>query len=61
MLVKILCLESLIDNYSRNFDRTSEATCRTAVDFILNECLTVMVSWLDIFLTKDMFDSEYVL
>jgi len=34
--------ESLIDNYSRNFDRTSEATCRTAVDFILNECLTVM-------------------
>jgi len=39
---------SLLDNYSRNFDRSSEAGCRTAIDFILNEYLTVMVSRLDI-------------
>lgn len=35
-------IESLLDNYSVNFDRSSEAVCRTAIDFILNECLTVM-------------------
>lgn len=39
-----------MDNYSKNFDRSSEAGCRTAIDFILNECLTVMVSCLDILL-----------
>jgi hypothetical protein len=37
-------LESLLDYYANNFDRTSESMCRTAVDFMLNECLTVMVS-----------------
>jgi len=36
------CLKSLVESYSRNFDRSSEAVCRTAVDFILNECLTAM-------------------
>ena len=46
----VMPLASLLDNYSRNFDRSSEAGCRTAIDFLLNECLTVMVSWLDIFL-----------
>jgi len=35
--------ESLMHNYARNFDRTSEATCRTVVDIVLNECLTIMV------------------
>ena len=40
-------LESLFKNYALNFDRSSEAGCRTGIDFILNECLTVMVSWLD--------------
>ena len=34
----------MLENYSNNFDRTSEAACRTAVDYMLNECLTVMVS-----------------
>jgi hypothetical protein len=28
---------SLVDNYAKNFDRSSEAVCRTALDFILNE------------------------
>ena len=37
-------IASLIENYSKNFERSSEATCGTALDFILNECLTVMVS-----------------
>lgn len=37
-----------MENYSKNFDRTSEALCRTALDFILNECLTVLVSFLDL-------------
>jgi hypothetical protein len=46
----VMPLVSLLDNYARNFDRSSEAGCRTAIDFILNECLTVMVSWLDILL-----------
>jgi hypothetical protein len=32
----------------RNFDPSSEAACRTAIDFILNECLTAMVSLLNI-------------
>jgi len=36
------CLKSLVKNYSKNFDRSSEAVCRTALDFILNECLTVL-------------------
>ncbi|KAF5377914.1 hypothetical protein D9615_006693 [Tricholomella constricta] len=36
------CLKYLVENYSRNFDRSSGAVCRTAVDFILNECLTAM-------------------
>jgi hypothetical protein len=35
---------SLMANYFENFDRSSEAVCRTALDFVLNECLTVMVS-----------------
>jgi hypothetical protein len=33
-----------VDNYSKNFNRSSKAVCRTALDFILNECLTVLVS-----------------
>jgi hypothetical protein len=49
-------LASLLDNYARNFDRSSEAVCRTAIDFILNECLTVMVSWLDISLKTVFMD-----
>ncbi|KAM6501087.1 hypothetical protein JOM56_004101 [Amanita muscaria] len=36
------CLTPLMESYSSNFDRTSEAGCRTAVDFMLNECLTAM-------------------
>ncbi|KAF9510505.1 hypothetical protein BS47DRAFT_1364501 [Hydnum rufescens UP504] len=36
------CLTLLLENYSKNFDRSSEAVCRTAIDFILNECLTSM-------------------
>jgi hypothetical protein len=39
-----LATASLLNNYSENFDRSSEAVCRTALDFILNECLTVLVS-----------------
>jgi len=35
---------SLVENYSKNFDRSSQAVCRTALDFMLNECLTVLVS-----------------
>jgi hypothetical protein len=34
----------LVDNYAKNFNHLSEAVCRTALDFILNECLTVLVS-----------------
>ena len=45
-----MLLVSLLKNYSRNFDRSSAAGCKTAIDFILNECLTLMVSWLDILL-----------
>jgi len=37
-----LATASLVDNYAKNFDRSSEAVCRTALDFILNECLTVL-------------------
>ena len=39
-----LATASLVKNYSKNFDRSSEAVCRTGLDFILNECLTVLVS-----------------
>ena len=34
----------MLDNYHRNFDRTSESMCRIAINFTLNEYLTVMVS-----------------
>jgi hypothetical protein len=37
-------IETLLANYSENFDRSSNATCITALDYILAECLTVMVS-----------------
>ena len=37
-------IETLMGNYSENFERSSKAVCRTAIDIILNECLTVMVS-----------------
>ena len=46
----VMLLASLLVNYSKNFDQSSEGGCRTAIDFILNEFLTVMVSWLDILL-----------
>jgi hypothetical protein len=36
-----------MENYARNFDRSSGAVCKTALDFMLNECLTIMVSLLD--------------
>src|SRR6202044_2183947 len=42
-----LATESLIKSYSKNFDRSSKAVCRTALDFMLNECLTVLVSFSD--------------
>ncbi|KAF8227706.1 hypothetical protein L208DRAFT_1405029, partial [Tricholoma matsutake] len=36
------CIAPLLNYYAKNFNRTSEALCRTAVNFMLNECLTVM-------------------
>ncbi len=41
-------IEYVLENYGENFGwssaRSSEAVSRTALDFLLNECLTVMVS-----------------
>ena len=42
--IVLVLVETLMANYSENFDRSSEAACRTALYCILNECLTVMVS-----------------
>ena len=39
----IIEIGSLLVNYSKNFERSSEAVCRTALDLTLNEVLTVMV------------------
>lgn len=44
-----IMIESLLHNYSENFNRPSESMCRTAIEMMLNKCLTVMVSWLEIF------------
>ena len=33
-----------VETYRRNFSRSSKATCRTAIDILLNECLTSIVS-----------------
>ena len=33
-----------MENYSKNFDRSSKAGCRAVLDLLLNECLTVLVS-----------------
>jgi hypothetical protein len=44
VLMDCFATASLVENYSKNFDRSSEAVCRTALDFMLNECLTVLVS-----------------
>lgn len=41
---------SLLENYTEIYDRSSEAACRIAVDFLLCECIAAMVSWLDILL-----------
>ena len=37
-------IDSLMANHSKNFGRSRDAVRRTALDLILNECLTVMVS-----------------
>jgi hypothetical protein len=47
-------LVSLLDRYIAIYDRSSESACRVAVDFLLCECIAVMVSWLDI-----LSDSTY--
>jgi len=39
---------SLLENYTGIYDRSSEAACRIAVDFLLCECIAVLVSWLHI-------------
>jgi hypothetical protein len=44
MLWLELGIGSLLQNYAKNFERSSKAVCRTAIDFMLNECLTVIVS-----------------
>jgi hypothetical protein len=44
ILMGCFATASLVENYSKNFDRSSKAVCRTALDFMLNECLTVLVS-----------------
>lgn len=36
------CLESLLENYIGIYDRSTEAGCRVATDFLLCECLAVM-------------------
>jgi len=36
-------LERFIESRNRNFSRSSEAICRTAVDVLLNECLILLV------------------
>jgi hypothetical protein len=36
-IIRVL-LASLLNNYSRNYQRTSEAACRAGIDIILNEC-----------------------
>ena len=40
----IVGIEPLLETYLENFKGSSEAVCRTALDIILNDCLTVMVS-----------------
>lgn len=37
------CLMRIITSHTKNFDRSSEAICRTAVDLLLNECLIILV------------------
>ena len=44
-------LVSLLDNYTVIYDRSSEAGCRVALDFLLCECIAVIMSFLDVLLT----------
>lgn len=37
------CLMRMITSHTANFDRSSEAICRTPVDLMLNECLIILV------------------
>ena len=37
-----------MDNYEQNFDRSTKARCKIAIDLILNEVLTVLVSFEDL-------------
>ena len=39
-----MSLDGLLVQYSQNFDRSTEAACRTPIDLVLNECLTELVS-----------------
>jgi hypothetical protein len=40
----LIGIGSVLGNYAKNFERSSEAACRTALDFMLNEVLTAIVS-----------------
>ena len=40
----IVDIDILLESYLENFEGESNAVCRTALDFILNDCLTVLVS-----------------
>ena len=41
---------SFLDIYTEIYDRSSEAACRVALDFLLCECIAAIVSWLDVLL-----------
>lgn len=53
----------LLENYTGIYDRSSEAACRIAVDFLLCECIAVMVSWLHIslaILLRDFSEERFL-
>ena len=51
---------SLIGNHAKNFDCSSEAVCRTILDFILNECLAVHVSLMSLLFVILAMNLQYL-
>lgn len=47
--IDIVLLASFLDDYTINYDRSTEAACRGAVDLIISYCLAELVSHLDFF------------
>jgi hypothetical protein len=60
-LTSLICIDSsfiasFLADYTGNYDRSSEAACRVAVDLIIAYCLAELVSHLEVFLENSRYE-----